>query len=271
MIVLRDKSRLFTLCFLLLIFLAACGTNDNSDADTPTEEVAAVAEATETAVPPTNTAEPTDVPPTDTPAPTDTPEPTETPLPTNTPEPTETPLPTDTPEPTETPLPTNTPAPTQPPVTPTPEEPTAEPTADSVTLYYRSNPNEALGTFPKRPFSASGIYNNMLNMRGSLYTMKDNLSGALNGDAAACTAYVNAYNNILYSGVFYDDVPGDWEEIDFAYVLAFIYSLDRTRPAYLSCADSGQVDNFNFSLAVSAVEDTLNFLNPYIDAAAAKQ
>lgn len=78
------------------------------------------------------------------------------------------------------------------------------------------------------------------------------------------------YNNILYSGVFYNDVPGDWEEIDAYYVLAFVYSLDRTRPAYLSCVNSGTVGPFNYSLAVQTINTTREFLNPVVAAAAAK-
>jgi len=119
-------------------------------------------------------------------------------------------------------------------------------------------------------FNANDLYNNMLRIRNSLNTMRDNIDGAKNGDAAACTAYVNAYNNILYSGVFYEDVPGDWQEIDWAYFKAFIYSLDRTRPAYLSCVNAGRVDDFNAGLATQTIFQTLDFINPYINAAAAK-
>jgi hypothetical protein len=140
-----------------------------------------------------------------------------------------------------------------------------------VTLYYISNPNDILGVFPQRPFDAAGMYNNMLNMHASLNTMQGSIDGAHNGDAASCSAYVNAYNTILYSGVFYGDVPGDWENIDFIYVISFIYSLDRTRPAYLSCVDAGRVDDFNYGLAVQAISDTLSVLEPAIAEAAAKQ
>jgi hypothetical protein len=114
------------------------------------------------------------------------------------------------------------------------------------------------------------MYNNMLNMRQSLYTMQGALGGALNGDANACMTYVGAYNTILNSGVFYDEVPDDWTHIDLAYVLSFIFSLDRTRPAYLSCVDSGRVDSFNHDLAYQTINQTLEFLNPYIDEAASK-
>lgn len=54
----------------------------------------------------------------------------------------------------------------------------------------------------------------MVNMRQSLHTMRDTIYGAHAGDAYACNAYVNAYNTILYSGIFYDEMPGDWEDID---------------------------------------------------------
>jgi hypothetical protein len=104
----------------------------------------------------------------------------------------------------------------------------------------------------------------MSNIQASLNTMRDNLGGTLTGDATSCTNYVNAYNNILYSGVFYEPVPPEWQEIDAIYFLSFIYALDRTRPAYLSCVDSGKVDDFNFGLASQAIEQTLSFLNPAI-------
>jgi hypothetical protein len=114
------------------------------------------------------------------------------------------------------------------------------------------------------------MYNNMLNMRESMTTMQNSLHGASTGDANSCNAYVAAYDVILNSGVFYDDVPGDWEELDYWYVACFIYSLDRTRPAYLSCKDSGQVGKFNSDLAWQTLSQTMEVLNWAIDGAAAK-
>lgn len=106
----------------------------------------------------------------------------------------------------------------------------------------------------------------------SLQTMKENINGAKDGDATACANYVSAYNNILYSGVFYteESIPADWRDIDFAYMLAFIYSLDRTRPAYLSCVNSGKVDEFNYGLAVQTLDQTISFITPYVNQAAGK-
>ena len=174
--------------------------------------------------------------------------------------------------------PTPTPGPTAVPTTPTPapeddsdgEEGDEEELPDEITFYYISNPNDILGTFPVEPFDAQELYNKMLLVRNSLNTMNANIAGAQQGDAAACQTYVNAYNNILYSGTFYDEVPPDWVEIDSAYVLAFIYSLDRTRPAYLSCVDAQHVDDFNANLAANTIAQTLQFFNPYVDAAAVK-
>ena len=110
----------------------------------------------------------------------------------------------------------------------------------------------------------------MANIQTSLNTMQANLDAAKGGDAAACSNYVSAYNNILYSGTFYNDIPGDWEEIDFVYYISFIYALDRTRPAYLACVDGGDMGDFNYSLAYTAIGETLNVLNPAIAAAYAK-
>lgn len=268
---------------LFTLLLIGCGQGDAVIEEVAEAETAVVAEAetSPTEAPteaPTETAEPTNTPTT---------EPTSTPTtePTNTPttEPTSTP----TAEPTNTPTavpPTNTPAPTQPPA---PTAPPAEPTAvpeeevgdgdeeeerpDSVTVYYISNPNDILGVFPVTDFDAGALYNNMLNIRNSLGTMRNSVGGTLSEEPGACDTYVSAYNNILYSGVFYDEVPADWQEIDSAYFVSFIYALDRTRPAYLSCVDSGKVDRFNYDLAFLTIEQTINFFTPYVDAAAAKQ
>ncbi|MCA9986964.1 MAG: carboxypeptidase regulatory-like domain-containing protein [Anaerolineales bacterium] len=160
--------------------------------------------------------------------------------------------------------PTPTPGPTAVPATPAPV------VVDYITFYYRSNPSEILGTFPVKTFNANELYNKMLLVRNSLNTMNANLGGARNGDAASCQAYVNAYNTILNNGTFYDDVPGDWAGIHDAYIVAFIFALDRTRPAFLSCRDAGTVDNFNADLAVQTIGQTLAFFNPFVDAAAAK-
>ncbi|MEW5985964.1 MAG: carboxypeptidase regulatory-like domain-containing protein [Chloroflexota bacterium] len=158
--------------------------------------------------------------------------------------------------------------PTPAPVATLPPVPTAtvtpDATPDFITLYYVSNPNDILGTFPVRPFDGNAMYDNMVRMQLSLNTMAGALPGARAGDAAACASYVAAYNSILNSGIFYEEVPADWEEIDFAYVLSFIYSLDRTRPAYLSCVNSGQVDQFNHDLAYQTINQTLGLLNPTI-------
>lgn len=259
--------RILIVALLLLWGGAACGGEEVTPTATAVAQI--VETPTETAVPPTDTPAPTDTPmPTETPAPTDTATPTETPLPTDTPEPTATPteVPTETPEPTNTAVPaTNTPA--APAATATPEatEESGEP--EMITVYYISNPNDILGVFPERPFDAAALTANMNNIYNSLQTMRGNIDGAKAGDATACSTYVGAYNNILYSGVFYKDVPGDWEEIDFVYFLSFIYSLDRTRPAYLSCINVGKVDDFNYGLALTAIDQTVNFMTPSLNAA----
>lgn len=265
----RCKRPFLVLSLLLIaLILGGCARGQSQPAT-------AVAEVIPTDTP---TLVPTNTPlPTDTPVPTNTLTPTETPspMPTDTPTPTETPtpIPTDTPTPTETPLPTDTPTPTN---TPTPaNSPTPAPTAtpeqvDTITLFYRSNPNEVLGTFPVYTFNGQQLYNRMVRLRNSLFTMRDSLGGALNGDASACSAYNGAYNNILNSGTFYDDPPGDWQNIHFVYVISFVYSLDRTRPAHLSCINAGVVDNFNYSLALQTIEEVLSVLGPSIVEASVK-
>ncbi len=261
--------------FALLMATAACSKDETA----PTAVAEVVEAATETAVPPTDTPIPTHtaVPtatPSPTPEPTDTPVPTDTATPTATPsptaEPTETPTETPTAVPTDTPLPptavpvVNTPVPA---ATATPE---ASDENEMITVYYISNPNDILGVFPELPFDSEGLKSNMNNISRSLQTMRGNIDGAHAGDQAACDTYVGAYNNILYSGVFYKDVPGDWENIDFVYFISFIYSLDRTRPAYLSCVDSGKVDDFNYSLALQTLDETISFLTPSLNEANAR-
>lgn len=267
----EKMGRLVLIGLFVLLIGAACGSDEVTPTATAVAEVAE--EPTKTPVPPTDTPVPTD-----TPAPTDTPEPTETPSPTNTATPTNTPTPTDTPEPTETPTATATDVPTN---TPLPVVNTPAPTAEAeeeadededgepemITVYYISNPNDILGVFPELPFDAEGLKANMNNINRSLQTMRGSIDGAHGGDQASCDTYVGAYNNILYSGVFYKDVPGDWEEVDFVYFLSFIYSLDRTRPAYLSCVNAGTVDDFNYSLALTAINQTQSFMEPALNSA----
>lgn len=139
-----------------------------------------------------------------------------------------------------------------------------------ITLYYRADPNEVLGVFPEYPFDAEAMYGHMINMGKSLATMQAALDGARKGDENSCNAYVGAYDVILTAGTFYEDVPGDWGDIDLRYMVSFIYSLDRTRPAYLSCKESGRVDDFNYSLAWRTIDQVWTVLNPAIDAAASK-
>lgn len=269
---LRDCKRPFliiTLSLFLALLLMGCNTGAQEQPATAVAEV--VPQETATLPPtPTETPIPTDTPiptPTDTPVPTDTATPTETPIPTDTPTPTNTPTPTDTPTPANTATPANTPTPAN---TATPVPPPTPEQVDTVTVFYRSNPSEILGTFPVYTFDGQMLYNRMTRIRNSLNTMKGALNGALSGDAEACKSYNNAYNNILSSGVFFDDVPGDWQEIDWIYFVSFVYSLDRTRPAHLSCANSGQVDNFNYGLAVQTIDEVLGILNPAIQQAASK-
>ncbi len=266
----RRSVALFSCLMLGLTALVACSGGPPAEVAQATPVVV----ASDTPAPTVTTAPTnTPLPPTETPTPTptDTPSPTPTETPTATPTDTPTPLPTSTP--TNTPTPSLTPTATPVPATPTPW-PTATPeataTVEYITVFYRSNPNDILGVFPLRPFDAQALYNNMTRLRSALYTMRDAINGAAAGDAEACATYARAYESILYSGVFYDDVPPDWEEIDFIYFLSFIYSLDRTRPAYLSCKDAGQVDQFNYGLALQTIDETLQILNPAVDAAAAK-
>ncbi len=278
------SSRLLSLFVLvgLTASLMACA------ADAPASTISDLTEAEATLVPdpatntpeststpvPTATLEPTNTPttiPTETP--TATPEPTQTP--TATPKPTQTPTatPVDTPEPTVIPKPTSPPQAT---AVPQPSQPTAAPTTEAeaeesfVTIYYISNPNDILGNFPEKPFDADELRSHMVNIQSSLNRMQSNLDAAKAGDAAACSNYVSAYNNILYSGTFYKDVPSDWQEIDFIYFISFVYSLDRTRPAYLACVNGGDMGDFNYGLAYSAIGETLDILNPAIVSAYAK-
>lgn len=268
-------------CLFALTLLAACG-NSQQQRDAQATEIAAAIFATQTAEAPTVTPTGTSTStPTSTPTPTHTATSTSTPTPTHTATPTSTP--TSTPTNTATPTPTNTATP-EPTATPKPTEtptrrPTATPTVtltpvptlEPVALYYRSNPNERLGIFPAHYFNAQELYQNIANLNGYLPV----LQGALNGvsgseSAAACQTYIATYEAILKSGVFYEDVPGDWEEIDARYVLSFIYSLDRTRPAYISCKDSGKVDDFNRNLAWQAIDLTSQVLGPALTSAKAK-
>lgn len=263
------------LALLVVLLLAACGQEEPAE----TAVLPPTVPATHTAEPtPTNTATPE---PTATH--TATPEPTATH--TATPKPTATH--TATPEPTATPTATATLAPTAVPATATAvpastssssdsggEEGEAsedeEETPDFITLYYISNPSDILGTFPVQPFDADAIRSDLYGMQDSLNTMRSNLDGAKAGDAAACAAYVQGYNNILYGTRFFDDVPPDWQDIDSLYVLLFIYSLDRTRPAYLSCANAGRIDDFNYSLAYTTINETMEVLNPTVQSAAGR-
>jgi hypothetical protein len=114
------------------------------------------------------------------------------------------------------------------------------------------------------------MYGHMINMGESLSTMQAALDSAHKGDQNSCSTYVEAYDVILAAGTFYEDVPGDWEDIHFRYLICFIYSLDRTRPAYLSCKESSRVDDFNYSLAWRTIDEVWTVLNPAIDAAASK-
>lgn len=139
-----------------------------------------------------------------------------------------------------------------------------------VELYYVSNPNELLGVFPEQPFDADLLYTNMVTIQSALGRMQGALAGALAGDAAACATYIQAYDSVYYSGVFFTDVPGDWTNQDFVYVISFIYALDRTRPAYLSCVNAGRVDQFNHDLAYGSINETLQFMNPTLAEVAAR-
>lgn len=269
------------LCLFVVVFMSAC-VNSQQKRDAQATEIAAAIFATQTAEAPTVT--PTGTPtstPTSTPTPTNTATATPTPThtatatetPTSTPTHTATPTPTNTatPEPTATATPTETPKP-RPTATPTPTiTPTPTATLEPVTLYYRSNPKEALGTFPARYFNAQELYQNMTNLNKYLPIMQGALNGVTGSDSAnACQIYTNAYEAILNSGVFYENVPDDWKEIDMWYVLSFIYSLDRTRPAYLSCKNSGKVDEFNKNLAWQAIDLTSQVLGAALAEAKAK-
>jgi hypothetical protein len=262
--------QLILAALILLLMAAACGGEEA----TPTAVAEVVEVPTETAVPstdtpvPTATASPTPEPTaTESPTPTDTATPTDTPTPEPTETPTAVPTATETPtlEPTNTAVPVvNTPLPA---ASATPEE-SGE--TEMVTVYYISNPNDILGVFPELTFDSEGLKANMNNINWSLQTMRGSIDGAKVGDQASCDTYVGAYNNILYAGVFYKDVPEDWKDIDFAYFISFIYSLDRTRPAYLSCVNAGNVDDFNYGLAVQALDQTMAFFTPFLNSANAR-
>jgi hypothetical protein len=254
-----DYRRFFSIVLavgLLAVVLVACQT------DGPNEEAF---------VPPTATTQPTYTPlatytalPTYTlPAPQE-PLPTYTALPTYTPYPSPTVVPEDTATPTATA--TNTPT-----VTPTPDGTTtsqvgATPTYEIFILYYESDPTEVLGVFLIKPFNGQELYEVMTNARDQLAVMQDVIF-LTEDDPLACATYIAAYNSIRDSGVVYDQVPGTWVEVYRLYVPAFIMSLDRTRPAYLSCVQTGQVSPFNASLASTTIEQALQMWKPAIDGA----
>lgn len=272
------RSYTVVLCFCLGLALVACESAASRQAAQATQ-VAADVFATQTAEAPPTATYTTAPTPTNTAMPTATATHTATPTntPTHTPTATATSTATPTHTPTSTATPTHTPTPTSeatatppPPPTATPTNtPEPTPTPEMITLYYESNPNEHLGTFPEYPFDAHAMYDKMTHLKEQLEVMNANLGGAGQGDAAACQAYVNAYESIIDSGAFYKDPPGHWERIHFYYVISFIYSLDRTRPAYLSCKETGKVNQFDFGLAWQALDLTFKVLNPAIDEAKA--
>lgn len=163
---------------------------------------------------------------------------------------------------------------------PTPEEPAPAPPAEEeaaepevlgyITIVYASNPDEVLGVFPVVLFDAELMYNRMVLNQQALNDMRDSLSGMLAGDQAACDRYESAYERIKENGIFFVDIPGDWINLDLVYFNTFIFALDRTRPAYLSCFDSGRVDQFNHDLAFQTIVQTLDLLNPAVEESAAK-
>ena len=138
---------------------------------------------------------------------------------------------------------------------------------DSIPIYYVSNSNELIGTFPIIRFRSELLVENMQFNQTMLHKMRNNLDSAASGDQASCDRYKDAYEAIKENGIFFADVPVEWEELYFTYFLTFVYSLDRTRPAYLSCIDSGRIDDFNRDLAHQTINETLDILNPAVDAA----
>lgn len=163
--------------------------------------------------------------------------------------------------------PSGSPAPTPGDDTPPPDSPAAEEPIGVITLVYNSDPDEVLGVFPVYEFNAETLVLRMIFNELALIEMRANLDGALSGDQAACDNYEQAYEIMKASGGFYVDVPSEWRGIYSTYVNSFIVGLDRTRPAYLACLNDGQVNQFNYGLAFTAINDALNQLTPAIDQA----
>lgn len=189
------------------------------------------------------------------------------------PEPEPEPMPEPEPEPEPMPEPEPEPMP-EPEPEPMPEPGDGEPDPgedpepiDFITLFYVSNPDDILGVFPVVFFDAELLYARMVYNQFQLNKMKSNIDGALAADQAACDRFEDGYESIKDKGLFFVDIPQDWQDLDAIYFLTFIVTLDGTRPAYLSCFDSGSVASFNYGLAVTTINDVLNVLDPSVDEA----
>ncbi|MGB1249274.1 MAG: hypothetical protein ACPG8W_01465 [Candidatus Promineifilaceae bacterium] len=141
---------------------------------------------------------------------------------------------------------------------------------DFITIYYVSDPNEIIGVFPVILFNAELMTASMIFNWVNLNIMRDNLNNAASGDQAACDLYEDSYEAIKETAIFFVGIPGDWAELDLIYFNTFISSLDRTRPAYLSCFDAGRIDDFNRDLARLNIDETLPVMENAIKAALAK-
>ena len=140
---------------------------------------------------------------------------------------------------------------------------------DYVTADYVSN-NEVIGVFPVVRFDANLMMTRMRFNQHNLYVMRSRLEGASRGDQAACDQYEDAYEAIKETAIFFVDIPAEWQDLDSRYYVTFLFTLDRTRVAYLSCFDSGYINGQNVSFAYEAIDDTLEVLNPAILEAANK-
>jgi hypothetical protein len=135
---------------------------------------------------------------------------------------------------------------------------------DYVVVYYLSNPDEILGVFPILDFDAEWLYNDMLWMKEGIDMMLGALDGASRGDRAACGHFLHGYEMVFDSGAWYENVPAEWAEADARFYTALIWTLDRTRPAAISCDEAGRVDPFNYGLAMQSLHQAQNVLNPAI-------
>lgn len=117
------------------------------------------------------------------------------------------------------------------------------------------------------PFHAAALRDNMLALRSTLQQLGGLLDRLVNGQGGTCSEFQGYYAGMITIPT-YESIPAEWQGIYNDYLYAADHGLETNSAINDLCVNGrGTLSSFNFGLARSGINESIDRLSPAIEAA----